>query len=176
MLSVCKYSARAEIVKTFTVDCAKKELCLYWWPKLPTEMGWHSDIQANYQNRINVLIPDGYNVSNANTIIYGNAIYKPQYFDRATGARTLDRFIEDDKATFLKRYPKIVIRNAESAFTSDGRILRAIEFLQPSENVWERVTYGEEGDYYILFVLTSRSESGYRKALPVYEDIIRRYR
>jgi len=42
--------------------------------------------------------------------------------------------------------------------------------------IWEKVSYGEEGEFYLIFTLSSRSEQGFKAALKDYELFISRYK
>ena len=169
--------ADAEIVKTAALDCGKSQICFYWWPKLPTISGWHTDQAANMSqggNGINSLVPDGFTFANADAIMYANAIYKPRYEARNPKSKSLKAVIEDDQATFSRLGASIA--EAAALATADGQTLISFTYFRPGDGTWERVSYGEEDDYYLLFALSAHSEAAYHRALPVYEDMIRRYR
>ena len=40
--------AGAEVLKFARSDCRTGAICFYWWPKLPSLPGWHTDETANY--------------------------------------------------------------------------------------------------------------------------------
>ncbi len=178
---VAAYSAiaRAEIVKSATIDCSNNRLCLYWWPKLPSISGWHTDEDANYQvgeNGINALVPDGFNFSNSDTVIYGNAVYKAGYEKDNPKSKKLDDFIADDRKTYFDQYPGMIIKEVEPLSTGDHQKLRSYIYFRPKDQVWEQISYGQDGDFYVVIAISSKSEAGYRAHQAEYRDLVGRYR
>jgi hypothetical protein len=147
-------------------------LCFYWWPKLPPLKGWHQDRPSSFHDSINALAPDGQTFANAEAVIYARAIFKP----RAPDVKSLDQLIENDKADFLVRSRDISIEPASSPVTGDGQSLRSLSFIPGGSGNWERVSYGEEGNYYLLFTLSSRSERAFKDAMSAYETLIATYK
>ena len=140
--------------------------------------GWHTDEKVNYsqgENGINTLIPDGKTFSNAPAIIYANAVYKERY-DWKQKPSTLASFIDDDKATFRKRHKDIEIDELTPITTADGQTLKTFAFLRPADKNWDCVAYGEEEGYYLVFALSATSEDAYRSILPVFQDLVSRYK
>ena len=171
-------AAPAGIVKTASVDCGKGEICLFWWPRLPSLPGWHSDQTANRsygENGMNSLVPDGVTFRDADTVMYASATYKPRYERENPESRSLNAFISDDKSFFASEHPDMSIAEVEPLITGDGQTLRSFTYFRPRDSSWERVSYGEEGDYYIVFTISARSAVAYRKAQAAYVDIVRRY-
>jgi len=162
-------ASSAEMVKSFTLDC--KGICLHWWPKLPPIKGWHQDVDVSYHDNINVLVPDGHKFADADAVMYANAIYK----SRVPEDKTLDHFIEGDKEKFLSDHPKMEIMELGRLTTGDGKSLRSLSFVLKDEG-WERVSYGEEGDFYLVFTLSSRSQKGYDETMGTYEKLVESYR
>jgi len=170
--------AKAEIVKSAVVDCDKNQLCFYWWPKPPAVPGWHTDEKANHAvgaNGVNTLIPDGFGFQNADAIIYAAATHRQRYAAQHPNISSLDEFIEDDKAVFAEKHKDIAIAEVDPLTTADGQKLRSFTFFRPKDKNWERVSYGQEGDFYLVFTLNAQSEAGYRANQAVYEDVVRRY-
>jgi hypothetical protein len=64
----------------------------------------------------------------------------------------------------------------EALATGDGQKLRSLTFFPQGEGNWERVSFGEEGEYYLMFTISSRTKSGYDMALPLYEAMLRAYK
>ncbi len=173
-------TAKAEIVKSAIFDYDKNQTCFYWWPKLPAVPGWHTDEKANYtmgENGVNMLIPDGMKFADADAdaVIYAAATYRSRYEKRNPGSKSLEAFIADDKATFAEKHKEIVIEEVEPLTTGDGQKMRSFTFFRPKDKNWERVSYGQEGDFYLVFTINAQSETGYRANQAIYEDLIRRY-
>ena len=84
----------AEIVKR--ANTCETGMCLHWWPKLPSVEGWHQELQASDANGMDIIAPDGFTFSNAQTVIYAKAPYKP----RIPATKSLYDLIEGDKRDF----------------------------------------------------------------------------
>lgn len=144
----------------------------YWWPKLPPIDGWHQDQEYSFFYSSNALAPDGFTFKNAETVMYARAIYKPRQPD----VKSLEMLIANDKKDFLTNAPGIVIREVSPLVTADGLKLRSLTFFPAGSGNWERVSYGEEGEFYLVFTLSSRSESGFKAAVRTYEKLVSRYK
>lgn len=147
-------------------------ICLEWWPKLEPVKGWHHEDGASFANRANVQVPDGFTFSNAETVIYARALYKP----RNPETTSLEVLIQDDRAEFLKEDSSIEVTKVSPLKTKDGKPLETYTFFPKSKGNWEEVSYGEEGDFYLIFTISSRSHAGFLASLPVYEQYIARYK
>jgi hypothetical protein len=163
-------TAFAEIEKFVTPS--DQGLCFHWWPKLPSVDGWHPDRENSLGYAANALAPDGFTFGDAETVMYAKAIYKP----REPESKSVDMLIENDKKDFLADTPDIAIEAAGSLTTADGQVLRSFTFFPKSKGNWERVSYGEEGEYYLIFTVSSRSLKGYSAAMTAYEQLIGRYK
>lgn len=163
-------TARAEIEK-YALQC-ETGFCLYWWPKLPEIKGWHQDKDESYHYSMNALAPDGSSFVNAEAVMYANAVYKP----RVPETKSLDTFIADDKKHFLASDPHIAIAEVSELITGDGNKFRSFTFFPKSKGNWEEVTYGEEGEYYLTFVLSSRSKDRFDKTQSSYRQLIGQYK
>ena len=164
------FSASAEIEK-LVLPC-ETQLCFYWWPKLPNINGWAHDRQNSYRYRANAQAPVGLNFGNAESVIYAKALYKP----RVPEFEKLQSLIDSDIEGFKNNVPGIRIDKSESIIDADGKELVSYTFSPPGSGNWERVSYGEEGDFYLVFTLSSRSESGYKENLPTYYEFINNYK
>ncbi len=147
-------------------------ICLYWWPKLPQIKGWHQDQDFSYRYGVDALAPNGFTFSNAVAVMYANAAYKP----RDPGTKSLQMFIADDQNGFRSSDPGIEITEVRSLANGDGVKMPSFIFVPKAKGNWEQVTYGEEGDYYLTFVLSSRSQIGFRKARDAYRELISGYK
>ena len=162
--------ASPEIEKVGQV--CEKGICLAWWPKLEPLKGWHHDDGASWAIGANVQVPDGFTFSNAETIIYAKASYKP----RIPETTTLEVLIRDDQDDFLKHDPTVAITKVPSLKTSDGQALETYTFSPKGKGNWEEVSYGEEGEYYLIFTISSRTRAGFLATLRVYEQYITQYK
>ena len=163
-------TASAEIEKV--ADPKANGLTLHWGPKLPDVAGWHFDREASYHYSFAAWAPDNSTFADAETVIYARAIYKP----RDPQTKSLDMLVEQDRQRFLAKSPGARIAPAPSLPTADGRRFRSLSFSQSNGGPWDRAAYGEEGDYYLMFIISSRSQSGYQKAMATFETFIARYK
>ena len=133
-------------------------ICLYWWPRLPPVEGWHCDAGASERYGANALAPDGSTFMDAETVMYAKAIYRP----RVPDVKSLENLMKNDKRDFAASVPGVSITDVDPIATT-------------AHGSWERVSYGEEGDFYLIFTVSSRTESSYEKSLPAYEAMIHGY-
>lgn len=150
---------------------SKTGLQLYWWPDLAAVKGWHHDEKASRYYAVNAEVPDGATFSNAEAVIYAKAMYKP----RTPETKSLAMLIQQDRQTFLSHDPGLQVTEIPPLKTADGKILKTYTFFPEKKGNWEEVAYGEEDDFYILFVLSARSKEGFDKALGAYEEFVSKY-
>jgi hypothetical protein len=151
---------------------SKSGFSFHWWPKLTLPTGWHHERDQSLANGINAIAPDGFTFGDAETVMYAKAIYKP----RDPELKSLDMLIARDRKDFLENEPSLKTSAATSLATGDGRQLKSVVFSPTTKGNWERVTYGEEGEFYLVFVVSSRSESGFKKSSKAYEQLVRGYK
>jgi len=120
----------------------------------------------------NVLVPVGSSFTAAEAVIYVKALYKPRMPDIAS----VEALIEDDKKKFLDSRPGMKIVESKALATADGKVLRSFEYIPDQQGDWEQVSYGEEEDFYLIFVISSRTKTGYGRTISVYEKLIESYR
>jgi hypothetical protein len=145
---------------------------LHWWPKLPKVPGWYHDREASLQLGVYALAPDASTFVNAETVMYGKAVYKA----REPDAKTLAAFVALDKREFAAHSPGVVVKAAPGLTTADGKRLESFTFFPTSTGNWERVAYGEEGEYYLVFAVSSRSLRGYDASAKSYERMVGGYK
>jgi hypothetical protein len=163
-------SAFAEIEKIAT-PC-DPGICFHWWPRLPFVPGWHHDREHSISLNVNAQAPDANTFANAEAVIYANAPFKPRIPD----VKTLQNLIENDQRKFRKDFRGVEIREIGTILTSDGKALRSFEYAPAATGNWERVSYGEEGDFYLVFTFSSRTKTGLAKASAAYGAFIGAYR
>jgi hypothetical protein len=148
------------------------QMCFYSWPKLPDINGWHHDRDSSLVYGANAMAPDGLTFSDAETVMYARAEYKPGMPE----TKSVEMVIANDRKRFLETNPGIAISEVSPLTTADGQKLRSFAFFPKEKGNWERVSYGEEGDFFVIFVLSSRTKAGYDKELHAYEQLIGRYK
>ena len=149
-----------------------RRLSLHWWPILSAPPGWYHDRDMSLQLGVNAFVPLGSTFVNAETIMYAKAVYMP----REPGAKSLAAFIKSDQKEFLAHRPGIVVKAAAAVLTGDGASLKSFTFFPASTGNWERVAYGEEGEYYLVFAVSSRSLRDYRACVKSFERMVGGYK
>src|ERR1700722_1628777 len=146
-------------------------LNLVWWPKVEAPNGWHFDEQASYQNAFKAMAPDGFDFSNAETVLYAKADFKPRFPE----AKTIDALIERDIADFRASDVGAIVTKEKAVSTADGNRFKVVSFVPKVKGNWEQVAYGDEGEDYILFVVSSRTHSGLSSAMPAFRALVSHY-
>lgn len=157
------------------VDCADNEICFYVWPKLPALKGWHADEDASYESEVNMLVPDGFTAKNADAAIYAEATNKAAYQKNNPDTTTLGGYIADDQGRIRKDVPDVEIAETASLLTGDGEKLRTFQFAHLKGDHCRIVAYGEEDDYYIIFVIDAGSADGLKKNMDAYKSLVLSY-
>lgn len=168
LLLVCG-TANAQIQRV--AQMCSTGICLYWWPMLPAVPGWHQDLDASYQEAANALAPDGYTFANAPTVMYAKALYKPRVPETSSVAKLIDQ----DRQEALHADPQQTVVGAGEMSTADGSRLQVYTFFPRGPGTWERVAYGQEGSYFLIFAISSRTKAGYEKAMPAYRFMVTHY-
>jgi hypothetical protein len=170
LITITPFQAHAAIEKIAT-SCDEK-FCFHWWPKLPLISGWHHARKESLKIDANVQIQNGVDSENSNVVIYAVAPYKP----RMSETKTLENLINNDRADFAAATPDIAIEATDSLVNADGQVLKSFTFTPKSNGRWERVSYGEEGDFYLIFTISAKSKDELNKAMGAYESFIRQYK
>jgi hypothetical protein len=144
----------------------------YWWPKLPPVEGWGQDRGFSFRYSVNALAPVGQSFADAETVMYAKAVYKPRELE----VKSLQMLVENDKQEFIASVPGVQINEAPALTTADGQKLISLMFAPRGEGNWERVSYVEEGDFYLIFTVSSRSARGLASAGKAYEALVSNYR
>lgn len=161
--------ANAEMQKIATV--CEKGMCFHWWPLLPEVPGWSHDRDASLHFGVNAQVPIGKTFSEAEAIIYAKGPYKP----RMPATKSVADLIESDKKDFLASTLDIEIAEVEALPTKDGQNLRSFTFSPRSKGQWERVSYGEEDDFFLSFVVSAKTKEGLERAMKDYIQFIQQY-
>ena len=170
-LSLISLLCSAEIYKVAIPDGSCGTICFYWWPVLPKVDGWEQDMPSSYHYGVNAQAPSGESFAAAESVIYAKALYKP----RMPEIKSLEQLIKNDQREF-KKHSKLTITQVDSINTSDGKEFKSFRFFPKGSGNYERVSYGEEGEFYLVFTLSSRSEKGYKSSMPAYIQFISQYR
>jgi hypothetical protein len=169
-LALTPFAVGAEIEKYATL--CNQSICFHWWPRVPAIPGWHHDEEQSQRLGANVWVPDGSSFSDADAIIYAEASYKP----RTPDIHSLAALIDKDRQFFQQKASDTVIAEADALKTADGQSLRSLTFFARSSSQWERVSYGEEGEFYLIFTLSAHDKASYERRLPLYKDWLASYK
>jgi hypothetical protein len=149
----------------------ERGLDLVWWPRLPKLESWKHDEDASWAITANVLVPKGRTFADAPAVIYASATYKAR-----TKSKSLAQFIAEDQASFRERVSGIKIARVSSLTNGDGKKLETYSFTPTSEGDWEVISYGEEGDFYLIFAVSAHGEKALNAALPSFRLLVSHYR
>ncbi len=145
---------------------------LFWWPKVSPPSGFFFDEAASRQTAVKMLVPNGFTFSSAETVIYAKASFKP----RIPEVKSLQALIDKDLAEFQGHDPKLIVNPGPAIKDGDNRQLQVFSFVPSAQGNWETVAYSEEGEFYLLFTISSRSKAGYEACLPLFKTMIEGYR
>ncbi|MGN6512989.1 MAG: hypothetical protein ACTHKZ_05365 [Lysobacteraceae bacterium] len=170
-LCLCGLPAIAGIAKVAVP--AGAGLHLMWWPEVAAPAGWRVDENASRHYAFRALAPAGHDFSDAVTVMYAKAAFKP----RLAPAVDLRGYIADDVAGFKADLPGIAIAE-DKPVQAHGRAYRLFRFAPPRDRGgnWECVAYGEDGEFFLTFVLSSRTQAGMRAGLPAFRAMVASYR
>jgi hypothetical protein len=171
-LAFLSYQASAAIEKVGAPT--ESGLHLMWWPKVAPPKGWHFDQGSSYHFSFNAIAPDGSTFSKAETVMYARADYKP----RITGVKSLSEYISNDIEGFKQNDESLVVSHEQPILGKDGLEFRVISYSPGQDHAgnWERVAYGEDGDYYLTFAISSRTKEGLAAAIPAFNSFVLGYR
>lgn len=144
-----------------------------WWPKVDPPKGWHHDRGNSVNYHLNAMAPAGESFASAEAVIYARAIRT----STDANLRNLGEFMARERASFLKRSPDYEIRDGKPIVTREGMSLKTRLFIpRKGQGNWERVAYGEEHDFYLLFVASARSRKALEAVTRPYQQMIWQYR
>ncbi|NKF24763.1 hypothetical protein [Solimonas marina] len=145
-----------------------------WWPKLVPPTGWHFDRASSYYLGFYAMAPDGSSFAQADTVIYAMARPKRE----APDSPTLQSFVASDIANFKDGDPGLIVAQQPPMQSADGTPFQVLFYHPPvgAPGDWERVAYGEEGEFYVTFVVSAQSQAALQAALPTFTKLLTTYR
>jgi hypothetical protein len=147
-------------------------ICPRWWPELAPPKGWVHDRTYSAHYNVNAVCEEGKSFKDAEVVMYANAVFKP----RVPQHKTLEEFIAGDLASFRTKHQGLVIKQSSDLKTSDGKQVVSWTLDPSGSGQWERTAYLEEGDFYIVFVISSRSQAGRDSQMQTFEQWIASYK
>ena len=163
-------AATAQIEKIATPTNSGIEL--QWWPKVQPPHGWHFDSGSSHHFSFNAMAPDGSTFSAAETVMYAKADYKP----RVPETKNLAQLVAQDISDFHQAYPGMAVTAEPPVLSADHIQLQVITFTPSTGGNWERVAYGENSEFYVLFTVSSRTKGGLERAMPAFKAMVASYR
>lgn len=145
-----------------------------WWPKVDPPKGWHFDEGSSHHFAFNAVAPDGSTFSKAETVMYARADYKP----RTPEATSLQSYVSNDIEGFKRSEAGLTV-SRERPIRTKGAIEFQVVAYTPGagrSGNFERVAYGEDGEYYLTFVVSSRTKAGLAGAMPAFNAFVAGYR
>lgn len=162
--------------KAYTCDESGK-MCFLWWPKLQGVDGWKQDMQHSNHYKMNTQAPLGSTFSNAETVIYARAEYQHD----GSPDKNLSEFIKSSQEKYLIPDPTLMVEKTKTISSQNNINFESYKFIPSKQGNWEQVSYAEEIDkdgnkYFLIFVLSSRSQAGYDKYIKDYFKFITQYK
>lgn len=164
------WPTHAEIEKVATPS--RGGMSLAWWPKVNPPSGWRHEREQSVAQGINAMSREGSSFAEAESVMYAKAIYKPG----APRLKSVADLIAKDRKEFLAREPSLSIREGTPLKSNEGKVFRVLSFTPKGKGNWERVAYGEEGEFYLVFALSSRNQRGYKASSDDFERLVREYK
>jgi hypothetical protein len=144
-----------------------------WWPDVQPPKGWHHDRGNSINYHMNAMAPVGESFASAEGVIYARAIRT----STDANLRNLSEFMVRERANYLRRSPNYEIRDGKPLVTREGMSLPTRLFVpKDGQGNWERVAYGEEHDFYLVFVASARSKKALDAISKPYERMVWEYR
>jgi hypothetical protein len=162
-------SAIADVEK-IAQHCGQ-QICFRWWPRVEPPAGWRHEREVSLHYNFNALSPVGSDFSSAETVMYANAILR----SGTPSEKTLAAFVEIDIQKFKDDNPGLAVDALPPLKTADGKTARVFSLKPSRQGQWERVAYVEEGEYYLVFVASSRTESGLLGVSKAHESLVSNY-
>ena len=163
-------AAYGEALKPFIP--AEPDMKAFWWPVYIDASGAQQESFYGLTLGKYPTAEDGALLTDIETVIYARALFKP----RMPKVASLEELIEDEQRQFRSKTPGVEISVTEPVKTTDGKALMSYTYFPKESGSWERVTYSEEGDFYLLFTIRSQNQQRYQQDLESYLNYIRKYR
>ena len=153
-------------------ELCPSQICLWRRPIIDAPTGWERDEKFSRKNQNNSFFPT--NPSFGESLMYASSFYRPN-----PNTQTLKEFIEEDRGKFIESangtYSKVVEK--PDLKTGDDKPLKVLSFETTYNNrqQFDLVAYGEEGDMFLIFTLSSPSLETYNSSLPSFKAFVGGY-
>ena len=160
--------AQAE-TEGFAEPCEGKT-CFWRRPIVDPPPGWVRDEESGHYFKFNAFVRKGEVFVDSNAVMYALAIYKKN------AAPTLAEHMNVNRQAHLKEHRDAKVADGTPVQNADGKRLATLTYTPGSpEGDWQTVAYDEEGDYYLVFVLTARNKQAHDQTLPALAALLRSY-
>lgn len=156
-------TARAEVEKV-EMKCEKGP-CVKWFPKVTPPRAWHYDEDESAEQGVKVFAPDD---MHSDMRIYTYAIQKAD----KPALHTLDDVIAHEK----ENYKEGRVMEGKPLSTLDGKKLRTFLYATKDEIRWDQASYGEEGQFYVVFAITTTGLYELNRYVNDYNSFVGSYR
>ena len=95
---------------------------------------------------------------------------------RMPETKALQMLIDNDQRQFQADLPGVQILEVEPISTGDDQALRSFTYSPAKTGNWERVSYGEDGEFFLIFTVSSKTKNDLLNALDDYKKFIGDYR
>ena len=143
----------------------------YWQPKLSEIQGWKHNREASLHYGANFQLPIGQTLNGSETVIYARAFYKP----RIPKTNSLQELIDKDIAEFKARDPNMIIDELTEQFAKNRTKFKVFKLTPNTGKNWEVISFADEGEFYLMFVVSSRSEVGLSNSMSDYFAFVNNY-
>jgi hypothetical protein len=132
--------------------------------------GWEADYDTAQRMRLCVVYRvAGFSFHSSPAVIYPNLIAHPTTLPE----RDLERFIEDDIATFRKESPSLRVRRRNDVAAVSGLRFRVVEFIGAHPpNEFEEVAYLAANDAVFLGVYSARRKADLERYRPAFREFL----
>ena len=160
--------AQAE-TEGFAYQCEGKT-CFWRRPIVNPPSGWIRDEESGHHFKFNAFVRKGEVFVDSNAVMYALAIYKKN------ASPTLAEHMNVNRQAHLKEHRDAKVADGTPVQNADGKRLVTLRYTPGSpEGDWQTVAYDEEGDYYLVFVLTARNKQAHDRTLPALTQLVRGY-
>lgn len=156
-------SAHAEIEKV-EMKCEKGP-CFKWFPRVAPPRAWHYEEDESVEQGVKVFAPDD---MHSDMRMYTYAIQKAD----KPALHTLDDVIAHEK----ENYKEGRAMEGKPLSTLDGKKLRTFLYATKDEIRWDQATYGEEGQFYVVFAITTTGLYELNRYVNDYSSFVGSYR
>ena len=139
--------------------------------KLTAPSGWVLDNKSGAQQGIHaVFYEKGKSWAQAETVMYGNTAEL-----KIPKQENLKELMQYDKGVFKKKYPGIKITEEKNIIINGNTTAIVRFFGSKSYGNYEAIAYIDAGKTGIMIVMSSRTESGFKKAYEKFVELVKSY-